>query len=768
MIRSKTRWIPVEADPQEIQRLAEGLSVHPTIARLLIRRGQTDIETAQKFLRPSMDYLHDPYQLDGMKEAVERIRFALTQQEKILIYGDYDADGVSSTSLLLNVFRTLTQQVDYYIPNRFREGYGLNQEALKEAKERGYDLVVTVDTGISATKEAAFAREIGLDLIITDHHEPPPELPEAVAVINPKKPNCTYPFKSLAGVGVAFKLATALLDRIPTEWMDLVAIGTIADLVPLVDENRVLATYGLERLNERTNKGLSALMDVAGVDKQATAGHVGFFLGPRINASGRLDSAGQAVELLTTDDLSEAQDLAEKLQEMNQERQQIVEEITEQAIAMVEQDLDRYQHVIVVARPGWNVGVIGIVASRLVEKYYRPVIVLGCDEETGIAKGSARSIAGFDLYESLTACKEYLPQFGGHYMAAGMSLKIADIPAFHVKLSGVAQETLQVEDYIPLTHIDDELTIDQVELSMLEQLALLEPYGMGNATPSFLLKDSSIAKIQTIGADKNHLKLTLQMDRIFMDALAFRKAELAEELVPTSKIHVVGELQINEWNGRRTPQLICKDLAVHERQIFDWRSNHKGEHLNKLRDKPVLLIGHQFSAGDNAYSFLSWEDCARGAEESLAQYTQIAWIDPPPSMEIWRNHLNQIQHIERVYFIFGDRDFDQNLLAVPSREQFKQLYNLLYGKKPFSLLKSYPSLTKRTGLSKRTLSFMIQVFEELQFLQNNSGVIQIVESPSKRPLTDSLTYRQQLEKEEVLQTLVYSSYKEICQMFSGL
>lgn len=765
MIRAKTRWIPVEADPQQIQLLADGLSVHPTIARLLIRRGQTDLETAQRFLRPSIDQLHDPYLLDGMREAVDRIRLALTNQENILIYGDYDADGVSSTSLLLQVFRTLTPQVDYYIPNRFREGYGLNQDALEWAKERGYDLVITVDTGISATKEAEFAREIGLDLIITDHHEPPAVLPDAVAVINPKKPDCPYPFKLLAGVGVAFKLATALLERVPTEWLDLVALGTIADLVPLVDENRVLATYGLARLNERTNLGLSALMDVAGVT-QATAGHVGFFLGPRINASGRLDSARQAVELLTTEDLGEAQYLAEVLNEMNQERQQIVEAITEQAIAMVEQDQERHQHVIVVAHPGWNVGVIGIVASRLVEKYYRPVIVLGINEEKGTAKGSARSIAGFDFYQSLTACKEYLPHFGGHYMAAGMTLLAKDVAAFHSKLSSLAQEVLQPEDYTPLTHIDDELTIDQVDLVMLDQLALLEPYGMGNATPSFLLKNSEIAKIQTIGADKNHLKLTLQTGQITMDALAFRKAELAEELVTTSKIHVVGELQINEWNGRRTPQLICKDLAIHERQIFDWRSNHKREHLKKLIDKPVILIGRQKPDG-NPLPFLSWEDCAVGTVDVLLSYSQIAWIDPPPSMEIWHNHLTQLQHMERAYFIFGDRDFDKSLLAVPSREQFKQLYTLLYGKKPFSLMKSYPILTKRTGLSKRSLSFMIQVFEELEFLQNDNGMIQLVENPPKRPLTDSLSYRRQLEQEEVLQALVYSTYKQICQMFSA-
>lgn len=430
MLQSKTRWQLVEAEESQVRELAGKLEIHPLTARLLINRGVSDPEQARRFLQVDLSGIYSPFLMDGIQEAVDRIRAALDQREKILIYGDYDVDGVSSTTLLMKMFQGLEADVDYYIPNRFTEGYGLNENALRRAKEAGVQLMISVDTGISAVKEAKIARQLGLDLIITDHHEPPAVLPEGVAVINPKKPGCSYPCKLLAGVGVAFKLAHALLGRVPEEVLDLAALGTIADLVPLMDENRVIAALGLKEINRRRNIGLSALMDVAGIQGEVTAGHVGFSLGPRINAGGRLDTAGTAVELLLTEDPKQARVLAEELDGMNRERQKLVEEIAGEACAAVESAPEKHRRFIVVAAPGWNVGVIGIVASRLVEKYYRPTIVLGIDEETGMAKGSARSIAGLDLYQALTTCTDLLSQFGGHEMAAGMSLPRKTLKSF--------------------------------------------------------------------------------------------------------------------------------------------------------------------------------------------------------------------------------------------------------------------------------------------------------------------------------------------------
>lgn len=772
MLRSKTRWQVAEPDPVICSKLTDQLEIHPTVAKMLVRRGLTELNQVKNFLNPKLEALHDPFLLDGMKEAIERIQSAIQRREKILIYGDYDADGVSSTSLLMHVFRSLHADVDYYIPNRFREGYGINKEALHLAKERGFQLIISVDTGISAVEEAQIARELGLDLIITDHHEPPELLPEALAVINPKKPGCPYPCKILAGVGVAFKLATALLGRIPEELLEIVALGTIADLVPLLDENRIFATYGLKKMSQRKHVGITALLEVSGVDDVVTAGHVGFSLGPRINASGRLDSANQAVELLLCEDQEVAKQIADELDRMNRERQQLVEEMALEAIAEVEAQPDLHQHVIVVAKPNWNVGVIGIVASRLVEKYYRPVIVLGIDEDKGIVKGSARSIAGFDLYKALTECKEYLPHYGGHYMAAGMTLLIEHLPLLHAKLSQLAQEWLKPEDYIPLTIAEERLVIDQIDVAFIEQLQALAPYGIGNPTPLFIITNSLINRMQCIGQQNNHLKLQLEANGKSLGAIGFRLAELAKEIAPQAKLELLGELQMNEWNGKRSPQMVFRDLSIPSMQVFDWRSNRvRIEDLETLQDEISIYICSEAASErewlmnkskDHIFFWERIEDNEWMRNISLKKH--LVLVDPPPTLNHLQRKMKYLGQIERIYLLFGDADFDDLLVKAPAKGEFAHTYRLLRRSKgPISITKHFTSLLKATGLKKRSLSFIIQVFEELEFIKIEQGFIHVDPTPIKKSLTESKHYQQQLAREEVLQTLVYSSYRELCQ-----
>lgn len=768
MLRSKTRWQPAQVDEKSCQQLVNQLHIHPTVARMLVKRGIQDPAQAERFLQPKLDDLYDPFLLDGMKEAVERIRQAIDQGEKILIYGDYDADGVSSTSLMMSVFRKLQADVEYYIPNRFREGYGINKEALQLAKERGFQLVISVDTGISAVKEAEFARQLGLDLIITDHHEPPDILPDALAVINPKKPGCSYPFDMLAGVGVAFKLATALLDRVPEELLEIVALGTIADLVPLVDENRIFATYGLKRMNLREHVGINALLTVSGIEQEVTAGHVGFALGPRINASGRLDSANLAVNLMLTSDLEEARMMAEELNLMNRERQQLVEEMTYEAIAEVEANPELHRYVIVVAKAGWNVGVIGIVASRLVEKYYRPVIVLGIDEEKGMAKGSARSIAGYDMYKALTACQDLLPHYGGHYMAAGMSLPVENVASFHERLSALAMEWLTPEDYTPLTVVEDRLTLDIINPQLIDQVQALAPYGMGNPTPLFIIEGANVARVQCIGQQNNHLKLQLEAEGHTLDAIGFRLADLAKEMSPSAQLQLLGELQMNEWNGKRSPQLLIRDISIPHLQIFDWRSNRLAKDRFSTVGEDCLFIcakgstHFQLIVEQGTKQMIYWEDLEKnGWEGKINDVKHFVIVDPPPSMAHFRQGLNLCKDAERLYFIYGDAEFDDLLVKAPTREQFKRLYQVLKGKGPISLKQHFPALMRVTGLQKRPLSFMIQVFEELGFLRVEQGLIHVDPNPMKKALTESQLYQRQLAREEVLQTLVYSSYREL-------
>jgi single-stranded-DNA-specific exonuclease len=571
MIQRKTRWAIApwdETDEDKAKKLAAKLSLPPLVARLLVQRGYSEAEAAERFLRGGHEHFHDPYLLLGMKEAVERIKRAAANNEKIRIYGDYDADGVSSTSLLVHLFRSLNYHFDYYIPHRALEGYGLNRKAIELAAEEGVRLIVTVDTGISAYEEIEYAKQLGIDVVVTDHHEPPELIPKAIAVVNPKQQDCGYPFKGLAGVGVAFKLAHALLDKPPIEWADIVSLGTIADLMPLTDENRIFVRYGLERLRSSAGAGFRALAEAGGVTLgEITSTGIAFSMAPRINAAGRLDHAKRAVELLTTDDYDTAILAAVGLDSLNKERQRIVESIVKEAEQQWQVKCDAAEAkgleappVIVLAGEGWNVGVIGIVASKLLERNYKPVIILGIDEKTGMCKGSARSIEGYDLHAALTACDELLDHYGGHQAAAGMSLHRDLLEQFEERLGELARQWLSPDDWIPKTTVDLVCTVSEATLDTITDLALLEPFGMGNPSPRLLFQGAELAARRTIGKESKHLKLSLGSGRRLLDGIGFGMGLLAEGLQPGRTIDAVGELSVNEWNGQRKPQLQLHDL----------------------------------------------------------------------------------------------------------------------------------------------------------------------------------------------------------------
>ncbi|MDF2838175.1 MAG: single-stranded-DNA-specific exonuclease RecJ, partial [Paenibacillus sp.] len=471
-------------------------------------------------------------------------------------------------SLLCHVFRTLGLHYDYYIPHRAIEGYGLNKNAIKLAADEGITLIVTVDTGISAYDEVEYAAECGIDIVVTDHHEPPDLIPNAVAVVNPKQEHCAYPFKGLAGVGVAFKLATALLERPPLEWADIVTLGTIADLMPLVDENRILVRYGLERLRNEPATGFRALAEAAGLELESmTSTNVAFGMAPRINAAGRLDHASRAVELLTTSSYDSAILSAIGLDSLNKERQRIVDEIVKEAEAVwmskreaAEKAGSEIPSVILVAGEGWNVGVIGIVASKLLERYYKPVVVLGIDPESGMCKGSARSIDGFDLHAALKENEALLDHYGGHQAAAGMSLHRDKLELLEQGLSALAKSWLSEEDWIPKTSVDIRCDLGDATLATISQLSQLEPFGVGNPSPRVLFEGARVADKRAIGKESKHLKLSLGAGRSGLDVIGFGMGGMAGILIPGCHIDLVGELSINEWNGKRSPQLQLHDL----------------------------------------------------------------------------------------------------------------------------------------------------------------------------------------------------------------
>ncbi|GAB7386508.1 single-stranded-DNA-specific exonuclease RecJ [Bacillaceae bacterium] len=774
MLHARTRWQVAEVDEAKCEALAKAAGIPLLLAKLLVIRGIETKEAAEAFFGADERFFHDPFLLDGMEKAVHRINKALVNGEKILIYGDYDADGVSSTSLLIHTFKRLNATFGYYIPNRFTEGYGLHQEALAKAREQGYSLVITVDTGISALPEAEWAKGNGFDLIITDHHEPPETLPDAHAVINPKKPGCPYPFKMLAGVGVAFKLAHALLGQPPLHLLDIAAIGTISDLVPLVDENRVLAKLGLQALNRARRPGIRALLQVSGLTgKEIGAGHVGFALGPRINASGRLDSATDAVTLLTTEDEEEARALAQRLDGLNRERQELVQQIAREAEAIVEGEC-KEDRVLVVAKEGWNIGVIGIVASRLVEKYYRPTIVLSIDGEKGVAKGSARSIAGFDIYRALTACKEILPHFGGHTMAAGMTLHVDDLGELRARLNRLADKWLKEEDFIPLTCVDAELRLSDIDVTLIEQLERLAPFGIGNHSPLFLLKEVEIKQARAIGKDGEHFKcgfVSSREDGATLEAVGFGLGALCERISLKARANVVGELAINEWNGYRKPQFLIKDLSVPHVQVFDWRGTK--ERLAKVRSlaadgaTAVVYFREESAREMEALRFLPAQIFLLRAAEVRAGVPakQLVLYDLPTSIALLRQVMGCFSAVERVYCVFGEKDARDPLSTLPKRETFKWLYAHLYKRKKIHEAQLV-GLARKQGLPLEVIQFMLGVFCELDFIARETDGYVIKENPRKRDLSESQIYRKKREEIDVETELLYAPYQTLCGLLS--
>lgn len=766
MLKPKTRWIVKQSDQSKTESLVRELNISRLTASLLVNRGLDTVEDARYFLFARKNEFHDPFLLKDMDKAVNRIKRAVETQEPVLVFGDYDADGVSSTTVMMKALQELGANATYYVPNRFTEGYGPNETAFKKAAEQRIRLIITVDTGISALHEADVAKELGIDLIITDHHEPGPVLPDAFAIIHPKLPGSVYPFKDLAGVGVAFKVAHALLGKLPEHLLEFAAIGTIADLVPLLDENRLIALNGIEQLKTSSTPGLHALLRVTKTERSAIDEEtIGFLIGPRVNAAGRLGSADPAVKLMMSSDPEEAMMLAEEIDSLNKERQALVAEIAEEAIQEVD---SRYpvdeNPVLVVGREGWNPGVIGIVASKLVEKYYRPAIVLSFDEEKGVAKGSARSIAGFDLFRNLSACRDILPHFGGHPMAAGMTLKLEDVDGLRDRLNALAREQLTDEDLIPVSYIDAEVDVKEINIESIKELGLLSPYGISNPKPKVLIDDASIAALRKIGSDKSHLKLSLEEDGAAIDGIGFGFGYLQDHISPSSKLSVIGELAINEWNNIRKPQIFLKDAAVKSWQLFDFRGLKKIEKMPGMipaENRKWILFNHGLKDKFSSIVDDSLEVAAtkEEAEKIGVDSSFIVLLDLPPTKEIL-HALFAGKSPCRVYVHFYKENSDF-FTTMPTREHFKWFYAFLAQKGPFDLKKYGDELARYRGWTKETVDFMSQVFFELNFVKINNGFISLERNVPKRDLSESKTYQHKVQAFTLENELLYSSYEQL-------
>ena len=565
------RWkIRELEDNSLVKDLADSLNISEVLAKLLVLRDIITFPQAKYFFRPNLDSLHDPFLMNGMEEATKRIISALTENQQICIYGDYDVDGTCSTALLYMFLKELGANVDFYIPRRLNEGYGLSKEGIDAIKEN-FDakLLISVDCGITAIEETEYANELGMDVIICDHHQPKDELPNAIAVLDPLKPNCDYPFNYLSGAGVAFKLIQGVAEKIgkremPLEYLDLVALASAADIVPLIDENRILVYAGLEKINTNPRAGLLALIESSGLQLgNLNSGQMVFTIAPRINAVGRLGDAGRAVELLITKSVEEAKTMAKVLETENYARRKIDVHTFDNALQLVEDSIDLTNDLaIVLHQEEWHPGVIGIVASRLVEKYYRPTVMLTTID--GIAKGSARSITNFNIYEALQKCEDVLIHFGGHQAAAGLAVELDKVEEFKIKFNDIVRESINEADLLPEINIDDKIKLSEITPKFLRILDQFSPFGPLNMRPVFLSEGVEIQNTPRL-VGNNHLLACFRQssnDKIF-DSIGFNMREYLDLVTDKkTKVDIVYTIDKMVRDGRTYPQLRLKDLRL--------------------------------------------------------------------------------------------------------------------------------------------------------------------------------------------------------------
>ena len=584
MGKEKEWKLKAPADPETVARLSSELGIDPVLAELLVHRGVTSFEQSRAFFRPSLDDLHDPFLMKDMEAAVERLHRALSSGENILVYGDYDVDGTTAVALVYSFLRELSPRIDYYIPDRYDEGYGLSYKGIDWAAGNGFSLMIVLDCGIKAGEKVAYAAGKGVDVIICDHHLPEDELPHAAAVLDPKREDCSYPFNDLSGCGVGFKLVQAYASRhgIPFSklipLLDLLAVSIASDLVSVTGENRILAHYGLKQLNEAPRKGLEAMIRLTGIDKShLSIDDIVFKIGPRINAAGRMESGRIAVELLTATDEETANRIGSEINRHNNERKDIDRKTTQEAVAMVEsgkvlKGLDdiSLKHTTIVYNPDWHKGVVGIVASRLVEYFYRPTVVFTRSKD--FVTGSARSVHGFDIYAAIESCSDLLENFGGHIYAAGLTLREENLPEFCRRMDEKVSKTIIPQQLTPVIDVDSRLDFEQMTPKFLRILKLFQPFGPGNAAPVFLTERVyDNGSIRKVGAEGGHLKLELLQESFAygtQSAIAFNMPEFYEYIKGGNPIDICYSIVENYYRGNSSTQLRIKDIRERDEDFL--------------------------------------------------------------------------------------------------------------------------------------------------------------------------------------------------------
>ena len=797
-MQSKKRWI-VMGNEEDLSSTVYGKGLHPVTRRILRNRGVINEEQVEKFLYPKLSELYDPCLLPDMDSALKLIKNSIDIKRNIVIYGDYDADGITSTSLLYKCLKGLGAKISYFIPNRVDDGYGLNLEAIEEIISNGANLIITVDCGVTSIEEVKRCRELGVDIIITDHHECGDILPDTL-IINPKRKDSIYPFRELAGAGVAFKLVQGLTNIYsklnPFDYLELAAIGTVADIVPLVDENRIIVKYGLEAIKKTKNLGIKALLEAANIEQASiNSGQIGFVVAPRINAVGRIDSADTGVELFICENNDCARIIADKLCDTNKKRQLIEEQIFSDAEKIMNGYGVYTDNIIVLESENWHIGVIGIVASKLVEKYYKPVILLSREGDT--FRGSARSIPGINLFEALTDSAHLLIKYGGHELAAGLSIANHNFEEFKDRLNNYINQKLLQELLTPELKADCEIKEADIKTELIDELSMLEPYGTGNKAPLFLFKSLVIGDIKTVGTQNKHLKLKLKSLESSFDAIAFNMGYNINVYTKDEYIDIACGLDKNIWNGRESTQLIIKDIKhsvyksiemsymksinnmigkIKEEDSFDigiiknLEINHKPVKytLQEAVTKPLsLILVYNINIIE---SLLEYQDCFEICYEIndiLSDKKTILVINP----DISKLHLENISDVYLIDTIANFREIkDQCILnndsvkwniyntntahdmdfinsIKPSRDDLERMYKL-FKDEPFE--SSINKLSEILSLNRLCTYYCLKVLNELNIISISTRTGGIMLIKKNRQVKTSMDNSSILRKFDIL------------------
>ncbi|AMG60517.1 single-stranded-DNA-specific exonuclease RecJ [Staphylococcus lugdunensis] len=749
MIKSKYTWNHNEPTQYIDEQIAKKYKLSPIIKKVLESKhivNEKDIEG----LLNGQQQLHEPWLLSDMTKAIERINLAIDKHERILIYGDYDADGVTSTTIMVKTLQSLGAEVGWYIPNRFSEGYGPNELAFKNAYDEGVSLIITVDNGIQGHREIEMIQELGVDVIVTDHHEMGSTLPDAFAIVHPMHPEFDYPCPNLCGAGVAYKVSQALLkNNVPPYYIALASIGTIADLVSLTDENRTIVKTGLSILNDYQPIQIAALLNEANYNDPIDEETIGFIIGPRLNAVGRLEDASLAAELLMTEDAEEAAFLAEQVNHFNNERKDIVSKITEEALLLAKEEVAKGRQFLLLAKENWHEGVLGIVASRIVETYGLPTLILNIDDEQHYAKGSARSIEQVSMFEILSDHQNLISKFGGHHMAAGMTMPIENISELREGLNTWMANLAETTSFDQKKQIDVKITEDEITVNNIYDIERLKPFGIDFNKPLFELDDVNVNSLKVIGKDKNHLKMTIGNSNLA--TLYWNSGSLVDELELNQPINMIGQLQINEWNGNQSPQFIIQDIAINQQQILDYRSKRKQLSIDFHDEQLAILIHPQKEKLDHNYYHYG---------ESIDEHvSRVVLRDLPLSLAHLSESMNGhqfsqiyvvLQHQHSIYFE-----------GMPDKKTFKACFKILMSKQKVNLISDGMALSKFLGIQPNTLKFMLKVFLELGFIIDSNGIISVNQNPNKQDIEASQVYQTRKARIEVEKLMLYDDFQHL-------